>query len=115
MTEMLFGGFPDPERPLGSYPPPVDEREARHLARRKTIDNRRARWAEAIAKGTHPLNGRPLLDTLEEHTCGGCVHRFLKVLARPYPKCDLGPITGGPATDVLASWPACERWETKRS
>jgi hypothetical protein len=107
MAEMLFEGYPDPPAP----DPPVELTS--HEKRRRTIENRRARWAAAIAAGKHPLNGRPLLDASLGHTCGDCVHRFLRPLGRPYPKCDLGPLTGGPATDVQARWPACVAWEPK--
>jgi hypothetical protein len=104
MTEMLFEGYPDPP----ASDPPAEL--TNHEKRRRTIENRRARWAAAIDAGRHPLNGRLLSG---DHTCGDCAHRFLKRLAKPYPKCDLGPVTGGPATDVLASWPSCEAWEPR--
>lgn len=113
MTDMLFAGYPDPPQAERDRLAPETEQEKRHRRRRQTIENRRARQFDAITRGVHPLNGRPLLDALERHTCGDCAHRFLKRLAKPYPKCDLGPLTGGPGTDVLASWPACEKWEPK--
>lgn len=41
-------------------------------------------------------------------TCGACKFRHGKMR---YPKCELGPATRGPATDVRAYWPACHRFE----
>ena len=58
----------------------------------------------------------PLVNTRgpEGRTCGECVHRQLRGgHAKYFPKCDLGPATSGPKTDVRASWPACHRFEEK--
>ncbi len=38
-------------------------------------------------------------------------HDLFDGLARTFPKCDLGPATAGPKTDVRANWPACHRYE----
>lgn len=58
----------------------------------------------------------PLVNTRgpDSKTCGDCIHRQLwGGHARNFPKCDLGPRTNGPKTDVRASWPACHRFEEK--
>lgn len=94
--------FEDNLQPL--HPPEVNPRTARA----------RARAAASIKLGRHPLNGLPLLTSPAGMTCGDCLRRYLKRLAGSYPKCDLGPITGGPGTDVRAAWPACNRFEAKR-
>lgn len=104
MTEMLFEGFPDPDRP----PEPTPKEKAK-LSRRGAGTRRREKSDRLIANGLHPLTVGPLANN--GHTCGDCVHRVLKQRGGTYPKCDLGPVTGGPATDVRASWPACVRWE----
>lgn len=110
---MLFGGFPTPA------PEPQPEQSTADR-RRAALERRRAKVAAHIERGFHPLllDGphMPLLGVDRDgagHTCGDCVHRVLKRLGGTYPKCDLGPVTGGPATDVLARWPACYRWEGK--
>jgi hypothetical protein len=96
MTEMLFDGFPTPERPA----PPTGT-PAQRL---------RARQQGAIQAGQHPLNGRKLHPG---ETCGTCSHRFIYRVNRAWPKCDLGPLSHGPKTDVRASWPACDQWEER--
>jgi hypothetical protein len=77
--------------------------------RRRTLRQR-----AAVDRGVHPLTGgraRPDLGT-----CGDCVHRFVVPWHdRSYPKCDLGPRTHGPGTDVRAWWPACDRFEPSPS
>lgn len=69
-----------------------------------------ARARLMVAAGRHPLTrgtARPDLGT-----CGECVHRVMRgTRSKPYPKCDLGPITSGEQTDVRAWWPACGRFE----
>ena len=93
---MLFDGYPDP-------PPTPD---------RTPVQRRRDRQLAAIKTGVHPLNGLPLLDSPAGQTCGTCAHRrHYRMAAKPYPKCELGPLAHGPATDVRASWPACTQWE----
>lgn len=46
-------------------------------------------------------------------TCGSCDHLVRKSLAKVYRKCGLmrAHWTGGKATDVLASAPACRNWK----
>lgn len=86
---------------------PVSQPEMEDLS----ADRRRtARQRQLIADGWHPLTrdrARPDLGT-----CGTCVHRQLVGHhGRSYPKCDVGPVTHGSATDVRAWWPACSRFE----
>ena len=44
-----------------------------------------------------------------EGTCGTCVHHHVHSSARDYHKCELTQ-TGGPATDIRVSWPACPKY-----
>lgn len=92
MSEVaLFDGFePGPE--------PATLSAGRRLTLRQRAD---------VDAGRHPLTRGPLAAS---GTCGTCVHRTHNY--RSYPKCDLGPVSRGPATDVRAWWPACERHET---
>ena len=68
-----------------------------------------ARQHADVAAGRHPLTrGRALP---ELGTCGDC--RFRELIGwhdRAYPKCQVGPRSHGPATDVRAWWPACHRY-----
>ncbi len=91
--EPLFTGGPEP-----LDPPTLHPRTAAANARAQT----------RIDHGIHPLNALPLAGN--GHTCGDCIHRRYKQLAGRYPKCELGPITAGPGTDVRAWWPACRQW-----
>lgn len=60
-------------------------------------------------QGINPLVGTRGPDG---QTCGDCIHRkYFCGGAKSYPKCDLGPITSGPKTDVRKNWPACHRHE----
>ncbi|MDR0285741.1 MAG: hypothetical protein LBI33_12775 [Propionibacteriaceae bacterium] len=98
MSGMLFDGYPDPPRPPGPTGSPGQRPCARQQA--------------TIQQGAHPLNARGLYPG---QTCGTCVHRFAYQMAsRAYPKCEYGPLSHGPKTDVKASWPACDLWEGKR-
>lgn len=59
--------------------------------------------------GINPLTGTRGPD---DQTCGDCIHRQLVGgHSKAYPKCDLGPRTAGPKTDVRKYWPACHRFE----
>lgn len=91
-------------------------------------ERRRQRQAEAIAGGYHPLAAtlglRLRLHTDRSLTCGACRYRVLeRGHSRTYPKCrypdpDSPPwdrTTNGPATDVLASWPACVDWQPREA
>ena len=104
-------------------------------APRPTVGERqRARHAEAVRRGYHPL-GVALRINLPLHgeaapfddraapgaRCGTCVHRVvpLREVARTYPKCNFGGdwrrATGGPGTDVRAFWPACKDYQPKET
>ena len=99
------------------YVAPPEPPEPLSPDRRRTLRQR-----NDIAAGRHPLAGAPLHDQAptdaipgdrpRPFTCGTCTHRDLRQHgANPYPKCDIGPITGGPATDVRAWWPACIHYD----
>lgn len=107
MSDLFEGAYPDP--------PKV------HLT---DGEKRRARQQALIDLGMHPLsdsstNQLPLLVTTQpgsRATCGDCTHRVrLYGGSKTWPKCELGPATHGPATDVWASWPACTRYEPRGS
>jgi hypothetical protein len=88
----------------------VSMEEARALARRRPPTNRTAKVAGRIAAGVHPHNGLPLGPAGE--TCGSCKHkRRTPQTAGTYWKCDLGPLSRGPGTDLRVRWPACAKWE----
>lgn len=58
--------------------------------------------------GLHPHRGDKLGPAGE--TCGSCKHHKTRTFAKRYHKCDLGPDSFGPATDVRLRWPACDKW-----
>lgn len=71
--------------------------------RRRTLRQRRL-----VDMGVHPLTRDRACPQLG--TCGDCAHRVLEGHRdRSYPKCELGPRSSGPATDVRRWWPACRR------
>jgi hypothetical protein len=49
----------------------------------------------------------------EGKRCKDCAHFFRKHFAKVYRKCAKRGDTNGPATDHLATWPACGAWEPK--
>lgn len=64
-----------------------------------------------VLQGRHPMGMR----LAEEGTCGSCKN-ILQTGTRAggrYLKCDLVPMTHGPATDIRAKWLACEKWESQ--
>jgi len=67
-----------------------------------------ARKNAAIASGTNPVSGFPIDDEYQAEglTCGDCFNH----IAGRFHKCRLNN-TGGPATDIRVSWPACTEWE----
>jgi hypothetical protein len=81
-----------------------------------SADRRRTlRQQQNIRDGIHPLTrGRLHPEASTERTredgirdpftCGTCCHR--KIMGG-YPKCDIGPQSRAPTTDVRAWWPAC--------
>lgn len=97
-----LGLFTDPTPPR----PPADDPAPLSRDRRRT-----QRQHALIAAGVHPLTRTPARPELG--TCGDCVHRQLQAArGRSYPKCELGPVTAGAATDVRRWWPACSRHVT---
>lgn len=87
---------------------PPDERAHLSYGRRLTLRQR-----ADVERGVHPLTKTPARPDLG--TCGDCCHRRSERKGDGrYPKCDLGPRTHGPATDVRAWWPACDRFEAVR-
>jgi ribosomal protein L37AE/L43A len=48
------------------------------------------------------------------HECKECSHLRPVRMARTYWKCDLRPLTHGPATDHRVHWPACAKFEERR-
>lgn len=60
-------------------------------------------WGYVCPPGTGPAG----------HTCGDCQHLYRKSMAKTYLKCYLAQSkwTGGRASDVLASSPACSKWQ----
>lgn len=88
-------------------PSPYDARgnirPTKSAGQRRTERNNRA-----LAEGYHPVSGRRLIYV--GATCGGCGHHGLQGgVAGRYHKCELN-LTGGPATDIRVSWPACTAW-----
>lgn len=80
----------------GPASPPL---EALSAGRRRT-----ARYREMLDRGIHPVTKRPLR---AGGTCGECANHVVQTPGnRPFHKCRLN-ITGGPATDIRVSWPAC--------
>lgn len=72
--------------------------------RRLTIRRR-----QMLDRGIHPITRLPLAGN--DETCGSCAHHRLRGnVAGRFHKCDLN-LTGGPATDLRVSWPACTRWD----
>lgn len=63
------------------------------------------RQHDMVDHGIHPLNKLKIADG-EARTCGECIYR-IHWGAHGYPKCELGPVSHGPATDCRAWWPAC--------
>lgn len=65
-----------------------------------------------VLRGRHPT-GRAMGPTGER--CRGCIHKVTLRYASTYTKCGLDrwKWTKGPASDIKARWPACERWVKK--
>jgi hypothetical protein len=104
-----LGLFAEPAPQLPGTPATAPDTGPLSADRRRT-----ARQRQLVADGWHPLTrdrARPDLGT-----CGDCVHRQAGGRAgRSFPKCDLGPVSKGPGTDVRAHWPACSRWEPREA
>lgn len=82
-------------------PPPAPGYRARQEARAASGLHATGRKLAAV---DHPGHG---------HTCGDCAHHVVKLCAKRYHKCNLGPMTGGPASDIKVHWPGCDRWEAE--
>lgn len=101
-----LGLFTEPLPQLPGTPAPAPDAVPLSRDRRRT-----QRQHALIAAGVHPLTRTPARPELG--TCGDCVHRQLQAArGRSYPKCELGPVTAGAATDVRRWWPACSRHVT---
>lgn len=96
-------------------PPLVEQKEQISADRRRTM-----RQLEMLQKRRHPLTGgalHPDAPALADRSapgprCRNCAHVALQGgVAGRYTKCGLGPITGGPGTDIRLWWPGCSRWE----
>lgn len=110
-VDVVEGQVPLPGMPedgvLFHVEPTVDP-----YARLSPDQRRTARQRQQIERGIHPLAGHRTRPDL-----GTCVHRIHRIHRgggnRSWPKCDLGPITSGAATDVRRWWPACDRYEAR--
>lgn len=97
MTDMLFDGYPDPERPP-------------ELTTGQKIRNRQQKY---IDQGVHPLSRLKLAGN--GHTCADCVHRILVGgHAKSYPKCDQTSMSNSETSDCRAWWPACTAWTPRQ-
>lgn len=87
-------------------PPPDDESPDQRRTRRRR---------EMLADGINPASKRALLWE-SRATCGDCEHHFTHRTNRTFHKCAKAPggPTGGPATDVRVSWPACVLYEERQ-
>jgi len=77
-----------------------------------SADQRRTiRRRQLLERGIHPTTRLPLLHPEWNRTCGDCDHHVVNGgHAKTYHKCDAVYMTGGPATDVRVSWPACQKF-----
>ena len=107
----LFGDPILPEPADLNVRPKTDEERAAanpHSYGRRLTEKLR----ELAEQGINPLTGTR---EPEGQTCGDCIHRrVLGYHNRSYPKCDLGPASHGPKTDVRRYWPACHRFEEEQ-
>ena len=87
-----------------------DAEEAPRAEEKPSYGRRLTEAQRALAaQGLNPLT---LQRGPEGRTCGECVHRVhYGGHAKDYPKCEVGPQTHGPKTDVRAWWPACPKFE----
>lgn len=63
-------------------------------------------WPDAIASAVDVL-----IDMIDRHRPLGPDGKHGDRHTPNYPKCEVGPQTHGPKTDVRAWWPACPRFE----
>jgi hypothetical protein len=91
--------------PTDPTPPPAPklspDRARTERNRRLLADGRHPITRMFLADGDHPAAG---------HTCGDCDHHFIHQVGHRYHKCELR-YTGGAATDLRVSWPACTLWQ----
>lgn len=97
VNETLFDPGPESPRTLDLSDLSPDQR--------RTI-----RRNEMLAAGIHPTTKLPLRQ-LGGETCRTCALLRRRKLGGTYWKCSAVYMTGGPATDVRVSWPACTKWE----
>ena len=105
----LFGDpIPEPGIPLTlAAKPPTSQPDRNTSYGRRLTEAQRA----LAMQGINPLTGRR---GPEGATCGTCTHRVIYTNNRKqYPKCDIGPVSHGPKTDVRAYWPACPNYDPK--
>lgn len=106
----MSGRLFDPGPPAGGDLPAFAE-PTLSAERRRTL--RRRRWLEA---GKHPAfrgSDIGLRKPVGERTCRDCVACVANRRAKTYWKCEKAGITGGPATDIRVSWPACVFFEDR--
>lgn len=105
------GLFPEPEH-SPTAPDPLDGlgADARRTARQRAD----------LARGVHPLTGRPLLaadlsgEVPPGPTCGDCAKRYtFRYHNRSYGKCEERGDTRGAASDCRAWWPACDLFRAR--
>ena len=108
--EVVAGQVPLPTMPAEGVLFHVDAVVPAEASADLSSDRRRtARQRQLAADGWHPLTRERSRSDLG--TCGGCGHRVLQRRGdRSFPKCALGPVSHGAATDVRAWWPACARF-----
>jgi hypothetical protein len=94
----VLPGFPEPV----VFPADAPQSYTRRLT---------ARNEAMLRSGKHPATGRPLANN--GMTCNTCANRTSLHKVATYHKCALVPVTGGPATDIRLSWPACDRWSVR--
>lgn len=82
--------------------PPQSDRSKLIAARRRL-----AKGSYADVPGTGPAG----------ETCKTCKHYHRKEMGKVYRKCELmrAHWTGGGGTDILASAPACSKWESSQA
>ncbi len=71
---------------------------------------RTGRAALSIAYHVHPVTKQPLLPPERNLHCRDCAHHYKSEI---WHKCDQVKHTGGPATDIRVSWPACVLFSAK--
>lgn len=96
--------LPDIERQKAIRKMLADER-AREMARERERKRRQAGNPLIAVHGQGP----------DGAICRDCAHLYTKKYAGTYHKCDLRADTNGPGTDHRVRWPACGRYEKRRT